>query len=241
MDDAVATIRSLLVQTSQTLRSSFVNYWPTDDKNDPSERNLSLHFAHAMLSAGFSTFAEAHHSDRAPIRRIDSDRAPIRRIDIFGLAPGNAWFLGGEFKRLHSIEKLESLTEDMQRLNSFRPRSEYSPLFYGPTFAAAVSCCKGGYGIVGGLHSLAGDKRSSSILDVWLNPDQHATESTYGEVVRRMKEANAVLPPPLPIIEFPNGSRYFLLAAVFAVPCFPVADAAPRKIITTSERQERTS
>lgn len=207
-DPNASTILALLKHTATSLRKSFANYWPADDRNDPVERNVSLHFAHAMLSAGFSTFAEADHPDRAT----------IRGIDVFGLAPNNTWFLGCEFKRLYSAEKLLSLATDMQRLSSFQPRIDYSPSIYGPTFAAAASCCKQGYGVVGGLHWLAGDKPSSQILDVWISPDNHASNSAYGEVVDRMRTVQAVLPEPLPIIEFPTGGRYYLLAAMFSIP-----------------------
>jgi cupin 2 domain-containing protein len=153
MDANTTTTIGLLNQTATSLGQSFANYWPADDKNDPVERNVSLHFAHAMLSTGFSAFAEADHPERRT----------ILGIDVFGLAPDNAWFLGCEFNRLYNAETLMSLANDMQRLSSFRPRIAYSSSMYGPTFAVAASCCKGGYGLVGGLHWVSGGKQSSLI------------------------------------------------------------------------------
>ena len=144
MDENIRAVTGYLGRTASSLGRSFSNYWPADDKNDPVERNVSLHFSHVLLCEGLSVFAEADH----PKGR------PILGIDIFGLSPCNTWFLGCEFKRLYSAEKLLSLAADVDRLSSFWPRTEYSTKLYGQQVRESTNACKTDFGSVG--HDSAG-------------------------------------------------------------------------------------
>jgi hypothetical protein len=91
MDERIKTVvEQLLRTTANSLGRSLRNYWPAADSNDPRERNMSLHFSHAMLRAGFSVFREADP----------------KRVDVLGLEPDCKWFLASEFKQLHSKSQL---------------------------------------------------------------------------------------------------------------------------------------
>ena len=207
MDSRIATILGLLNETTESLARSFAVYWPADDWNDPAERNVSIHFAHALIASGFTAFAEADHPDREA----------VQGIDLLGLAPDNSWFLGCEFKRLFNEERLLSFSNDVQRLRSFRPRSNYDSSKYSPSFEAAANCCRSGYGVVGGLHWGKGSDPSSRILGLWNDEDNVPSGTSYTQVLEQLRAVNAIRPEPQFVAEFPTGGRYYFLAAVFQV------------------------
>ena len=159
-----------------------------------------------MLSAGFATFAEA----QLPNRILGTCH-----IDVLALAPTGTWFVVGEFKKLFRADNLASLLNDIERLNSFRPRSSYSASHYGPQFEAAAARCVHGYGIIGGLH--AAKNGNSDTLEAWTTPNLCSSGSVYEKFAKRMEALRAILPAPLHVCDFPTGYRYYLLGAVFPI------------------------
>jgi hypothetical protein len=188
METTISIVSDLVETTADTLRKSCENYWPAKDEYDPAERNVSLHFAHAMIAKGFSVFAEARHPNRQK----------VQRIDLLGLSPENEWFLGCEFKRLYSRSDVSSLIDDLERLDKYSLQSE----------------CHKGFGFVGGLNWVPASKKSSKILDIWKHSEKF---SDYPNLSGEFESRKARLLSPQFVIEFPKEGRYYLLAAMFPI------------------------
>lgn len=194
MDDRIDTVIGLFEETARSLRKSLGEYWPGGDSHDPRERNVSLHFSHAMLAAGFSAYGEADD----------------KLVDVLGIAPNHQWFLACEFKVLDGVKKLHELMSDVQKLQSFWIRSEYQESKYGAKYSQILKRCEAGFGLVGGLHAA---KRDSSIfLDIWSNPDR-----INASTAAKFNGLGAVFPTPAHVVDFPTGWRYYLLFAVFPI------------------------
>jgi len=206
MDSHNEMINELLDLTAKSLERSFEMYWPANDRNDPAERNLSLHFGHSLLTKDFFVFAEAKHQ-----------QPQILGIDMFAIAPDRSWFLGCEFKRLSSIVRLSSLASDIKRLCGFIPRTAYSTAVFGPMPSEVAACSKDGYGLVAGLHWVSHHRSSTRLLDFWTDHEALDLKGGYAKAATTMRTAKAQLLSPIVVIERPTGSRYYLLAASFPI------------------------
>jgi hypothetical protein len=136
-----AVIDTLMAQTAVALHNSFDVYWPGDAEGsrDARERNLSLHFAHVLLSNGFGAYAEAPHPNPA-----------YRGIDILGIKASEKLYIASEFKRQTGGNLDRSIT-DVGRVASFRLNSRLSGQRIGVEMAAIIKTCTQGVGLVAGL------------------------------------------------------------------------------------------
>jgi len=139
-------IKNCLGETADSIGRSFTSYWPADakNKNDPAERNVSLHLAHILLKREYSMFAEADHPN-----------TQFQGIDLLGISPQGDWFLACEIKRLFSAEKLSGMLEDLSRLETFWLKQDLTAKSCGEPVARLVKECRTGYGLVAGLHWVA--------------------------------------------------------------------------------------
>jgi hypothetical protein len=198
-------VEDLLAESARSLKRSLANYWPADheSRNDIAERNLSLHFAHAMLCQGFSVFAEADHPD--------SDSVGIQGIDLLALSPANDWFLAFGAKRIFSFLRIASVLADVERLASFWLNHK---LDFDDSICSIVRGCNLGVGIVGGLSWLS--ESESKIYAFWDNPQDWLGDERGIQLHRRIKELNGTWMKPFHVRKYLSG-EYYLLAAYFPI------------------------
>lgn len=202
---AIEQVRALHQVAAQSLYESLRVYWPADeyDRNDPGERNVSLHFAHAMIAAKFAVFGEAWHS--APLERKSS------RIDLLGISPNCSWFLACEFKRLFAKHYVD-LAFDIEKLSRFSLNSKLKSDSCGELVARVATHCKLGVGLVGGLCS---STINADLIEFWRGaPPKRKSIAT---IEQKLTQRNGICLPPLHVQTYPTGSNYYLLVA-----CFPI-------------------
>ena len=134
-------IHHLMTETAKALGRSFDYYWPCDEhgKNDPPERNLSIHLAHVLLQKGYAVFAEADHPDES-----------VQGIDILGITPDKEWFLACEIKK-HLKSGMSESIEDLPRVAEFWLNENLTYKRCGSEPIEVLKTCCGGIGLVAGL------------------------------------------------------------------------------------------
>ncbi len=103
------------------MSESLWDYWPSEGDNDIPERNISLYLAIAFHEKGFKCFAEGNWNDSTD-----------KRIDFLAVNPETGIAVCGEFKKLYSAEKCQSMLDDFNRIQSFVPLEhcgKYKPKF----------------------------------------------------------------------------------------------------------------
>jgi hypothetical protein len=91
------------------------------------------------LSNGFSVFAEAAFAGRNS------------RLDILGIAPGEEWFLAGEFKKHYGAPGMGRSMDDLKRVMQFRLNPDFQEQVVGPRRMATLQICTQGIGVLAGL------------------------------------------------------------------------------------------
>lgn len=139
-------ITNLMRQTAASLGRSLSVYWPSDTggRNDPNERNLSIHFAHVLLANDFAVFAEAHF----PAACFAAD---ANWLDILGIANDGTFFLACEFKKHGKGAAMSASAWDVDRILKFDlPRGLCEPKWSKARVEISATC-KRGIGVVAGL------------------------------------------------------------------------------------------
>lgn len=196
MDDV--QVRDLMHGTAASLRSSLDIYWPSDVafRNDPSERNLSLHYAHTLLSRGFAVFAEAHY----PAACQDATF-----LDILAIAPGGDFFVVGEFKKHAKGAGMTASAWDVDRLLKFDLHRGLAEPRWSKQRAAISANCKRGIGIVAGLKWAAAGRIPQF--------DRGASKAFSA----RLALLGGIIGEPLLVRESPGNGAYYLQYAAFPI------------------------
>ena len=134
----------IMEEASASLRNSLEVYWPADAKNDPPERNLSMHFCHVLVLSrkGFFIYPEADHPHKKENK--------IQGIDILAISPDKSCCFACEFKA-YTGESMTKSSKDIERVTSFHLNGNSNPNIFGHNRINTVSKCANNFGIVAGL------------------------------------------------------------------------------------------
>ena len=114
-------IERIVRHAGHLMAESLWEYWPTEKDNDIPEINISLHFAIAFHANGFNCFADGNWKNSTD-----------KRLDFFAINPQTKIAICGEFKKLFTAEKCQSMKEDLERIRTFVPLEhcqKYVPQF----------------------------------------------------------------------------------------------------------------
>lgn len=132
----------VMEETATSVSKSFDVYWSGDVKNDPPERNLSVHFCHVLLNKGFYVYAEADHPHKKEKK--------IQGIDILAISPDRTCCFACEFKAYSGESMIKSLN-DLERVATFHLNKNFAANVFGQERIDTVNTCTKRYGIVAGL------------------------------------------------------------------------------------------
>ena len=154
----IQEIPQLMESTAASLRHSLDLYWPSDveGRNDLNERNLSLHFAHVLLSKGFGVFAEAHYPVSFPDGKF---------LDLLGISPDGDCCVVCEFKKHGKERGMTASTWDVERILKFDLHREIAEPRWSKRHVEISSKCRTGIGIVAGLKWTNNSKKSPRLGD----------------------------------------------------------------------------
>lgn len=205
-EEKESEIAGWLQSTAESLKDSFDNFWPSDTagKNDPCEQNVAFHFAHTLLSDGFSVFAEANHPHEAH-----------GRIDLLALNPGQNWYLAVEFKKIWSGTQ-EALRDDLNKLEQYW-LSEFDSDTFGQRRIESVKHNERGIGMVAGLLWVL-NSDTSPLLEFWKTQGKSGGIKYANELLEIADRLNCVWLKPVKAWQETNGSKYYLLALAFDIP-----------------------
>ncbi len=102
-------IERILRKGAASLAESLQFYWPSSTpENEALERNISMHLAHAFLTADFFAYTEAHTAGRTD-----------RFVDLLVLQAAEKISVAGEFKRLYRHYEARKMLTDLDKLLAF--------------------------------------------------------------------------------------------------------------------------
>jgi len=107
-------------RTGALMAESLWEYWPAVDHLEMAERNISLHFAVALWEHGYKLYAEASPAE-------DQNR----KLDLFAYHPSTGTQVICEFKRAWDERAFPELSNDLERIVAFRPRTVLSGARFG--------------------------------------------------------------------------------------------------------------
>lgn len=137
-------VKILMESVAASLRHSLEMYWPSDVdlRNDPNERNLSIHFSHVLMTMNFGVFAEA---------RFPAGCSEAKYLDILGISPDGDFFVVAEFKKHSKGAGMTASTWDVDRALMFDLHRGLSEPRWSKRRVEISANCTTGIGIVGGL------------------------------------------------------------------------------------------
>ncbi len=199
------TIADFLRQTAKAIGHSYSHYWPADEalRSDAAQRNISLHIAHVLLSQNFSVFAQANHSQ------------PPTHIDLLGIAPSQDWFLACKFQRLYSTGRLQSVLDDVQRLETFWLSPRLTIEACGAHVARMANHCDCGYGLTAALHWVPDPVGSTKLFEFWR--EHRGKGRVYEALAKKLTDLNADWQPPIVVQRFDGRGAYYLLSCFFRI------------------------
>jgi hypothetical protein len=107
-------IEFIVREAAYSLANHLETYWPAEWDEDSEtghearEANTVLHLGHALMRAGFLTYAEVPHA---------RDGGAAKRFDLVATRLGDATWLVAEVKRAYANAKsLGSITKDLERI-----------------------------------------------------------------------------------------------------------------------------
>ena len=141
--------------TARSISESLSHCWPKDEDNSIG-RNVALYFGHALLSQNFSVVVGAPHEDEHQ-----------QPVDLLAIAPGQDWFLAGDFFRLQGADAAQSLQDHIAKLTSFwlSPKLTIEPCRLH--LVGLAEHCAGGYALLTGWHWLPDGTEDSEPLACW--------------------------------------------------------------------------
>lgn len=170
-------VERIIRRAGHQLAESLWDYWPTENENELSERNISTQLAASFGGRGFRAFAEVHSKGR-----VD------QRFDLFLLNHDEQVALCVESKRLYSTEQARRILADVERILTFVSRDEDVPNYRRFGVIAATTWQRD---IAEWWSSL--DGKSPSDDDIWKELSDHdaLADAHWGSVVIQGLDTNS--------------------------------------------------